>query len=74
MDIRNMHVLDHLKQDDIFIQVTAIVVSFNAAAGLVSVGVKSVKMSAYLLYRREILFLARRHERGNRIFVELLRS
>ena len=48
-------------------------VSFNAAAGLVSVGVKSVKMSAYLLYRREILLLAR-HERGYRIFVELLRS
>ena len=57
-----MHALDNLKQDDIFIQVTAIVVSFNAAAGLVSVGVKSVKMSAYLLYRREILPLARRHE------------
>ena len=57
-----MHALDNLKQDDIFIQVTAIVVSFNAAAGLVSVGVRSVKMSAYLLYRREILPLARHVE------------
>lgn len=72
MGMRNMHALDHLKQDDTFIQVAAIVVSFNAAAGLVSVGVKSVKMSAYLLYRREILLLVRRHERRDRIFVELL--
>ena len=72
MDIRNMHALDHLKQDDTFIQVAAIVVSFNTAAGLVGVGVKSIKMSAYLLYRREILLLVRRHERGDRIFVELL--
>ena len=62
MDIRNMHALDHLKRDDIFIQVAAVVVSFNAAARLVNVGVKSVKMSAYLLYRCEILLLARRHE------------
>ena len=67
-----MHALDHLKQDDTFIQVAAIVVSFNAAAGLVSVGVKSIKMSAYLLYRCEILLLVRRHERRDIIFVELL--
>ena len=38
MDMRNMHALDHLKQDDTFIQVATIAVSFNAAAGLVSVG------------------------------------